>query len=341
MSEGFFSRLPLNRIARCIAAVTRKLAPDGRFYVTWFENPDPRSFEPIDRNGFTTFPDAEPYHYPFQMLASICDAIGARAEKIQPTTAHPRGESLVMITPEPMTRLRPRLQELIDASSSRTVAERECDRCGGGGRRFGNHGRCSIARSPSSKTRSKCAGPLPAFSPPSAGGPSKRFAVSGWRFVVSRWLSRGLQRAVAQAIDACVRAGMRRLGVNVAGLPEHRKRNGRGRAAQRPIARRPPVSPSSSTTSRPGCGCTTERTHRSPTTIRTRSTLSTSTPTTWNGLRASGAGHTFETDIRSDTGSGSSPSFARIGCRPFGSSMRCGCRPSSGARRWPPSRLCR
>lgn len=98
ISEGLFSRLPLNRIARCIAAVTRRLAPDGRFYATWLENPDPRNFDPIDRNGFVTFPDAEPYHYPFQMLASLCDAIGARAEKVQPATAHPRGESLVMIT---------------------------------------------------------------------------------------------------------------------------------------------------------------------------------------------------------------------------------------------------
>jgi ABC-type polysaccharide/polyol phosphate transport system ATPase subunit/SAM-dependent methyltransferase len=98
ISEGLFSRLPLNRIARCIAAVTRRLAPDGRFYATWFENPDPRSFDPIDRGGFTTFPDAEPYHYPFQMLASICDAIGARAERIESTPAHPRGESLMVVT---------------------------------------------------------------------------------------------------------------------------------------------------------------------------------------------------------------------------------------------------
>ena len=99
ISEGFFSRLPLNRIARCIAAVTRHLASDGRFYATWFENPDPRGFDPIDRDGFTTYPDAEPYHYPFAMLASICDAVGARAERLEPHPAHPRGESLMVITP--------------------------------------------------------------------------------------------------------------------------------------------------------------------------------------------------------------------------------------------------
>jgi len=98
VSEGLFSRLPLNRIARCIASVVRRLSPDGRFYVTWFENPDPRSFEPIDRNGVVTFPDAEPYHYPFELLASVCESIGARAERLRPSTAHPRGESLLLIT---------------------------------------------------------------------------------------------------------------------------------------------------------------------------------------------------------------------------------------------------
>ena len=96
LRRGFDLRFPRgssrvcrsNRIARCIAAVTQRLAPDGRFYATWFENPDPRNFDPIDRGGFTTFPDAEPYHYPFEMLASICDAIGARAERVEPAHRH-------------------------------------------------------------------------------------------------------------------------------------------------------------------------------------------------------------------------------------------------------------
>jgi SAM-dependent methyltransferase len=98
VSEGFFSRLPLNRIARCIAAVTRRLAPGGRFYATWLENHDPGMFDPIARDGFTTFPDAEPYHYPFAMIASICEAIGARAERVDASPSHPRGESLMVIT---------------------------------------------------------------------------------------------------------------------------------------------------------------------------------------------------------------------------------------------------
>jgi SAM-dependent methyltransferase len=102
ISEGFLSRLPLNRIARCVAAVIKQLSPGGRFYATWFDNPNPSAFEPIDRGGFLTYPDAEPYHYPFEILAGICDAIGARAERLDDQAAggsHPRGESLMLITP--------------------------------------------------------------------------------------------------------------------------------------------------------------------------------------------------------------------------------------------------
>jgi len=98
VSEGFFARLPLNRIARCVAAVTRHLSQDGRFYATWFENPNAGSFDSIDRGGYATFPDAEPYHYPFAMLASICDTLGARAERVKTASPHPRGESLMVIT---------------------------------------------------------------------------------------------------------------------------------------------------------------------------------------------------------------------------------------------------
>lgn len=102
ISEGFFSRLSLNRIARCVAAVMKRLSPGGRLYATWFDNPDPSAFEPIDRGGFLTYPDAEPYHYPFEVLAGICDAIGAHAERLDDRAAggsHPRGESLMLITP--------------------------------------------------------------------------------------------------------------------------------------------------------------------------------------------------------------------------------------------------
>ncbi len=98
IAHSLFARLPLNQIARVIVEVLRKLEPGGRFYATWFDNPDPGSLEPIERaGGLVTHPDAEPYHYPFGVLASLCEALGARAERLG-DARHPRGESVMVIT---------------------------------------------------------------------------------------------------------------------------------------------------------------------------------------------------------------------------------------------------
>jgi SAM-dependent methyltransferase len=98
ISENLFSRLSLNRIARCIASVVRHLAPDGRFFATWYENPAPDNFDALDRGGFTTHADAEPYHYSYAVLEGLCEAVGARAERVTTNQRHPRGESVMLIT---------------------------------------------------------------------------------------------------------------------------------------------------------------------------------------------------------------------------------------------------
>ena len=83
VADSLFPFRPFNTVARCIASVVRKLGPNGRFYATWFENPDPANFEPIVQSGgITTFPDAEPYHYPFALIANVCDAVGATVERV-------------------------------------------------------------------------------------------------------------------------------------------------------------------------------------------------------------------------------------------------------------------
>ena len=98
VAESLFPFRPFNTVARCIASVVRTLAPGGRFYATWFENPDPGTFEPIRQaGGITTFPDAEHYHYPFGLIANVCDAVGATVERV-PSTGHPGGESVLLIS---------------------------------------------------------------------------------------------------------------------------------------------------------------------------------------------------------------------------------------------------
>ena len=98
ISQSLFARLALNGVARVIVNVTRQLAPDGRFFASWFDNPDPQCFEPIARGGrLTTFPDREPYHYSFDVLANLCLALGVHAERLE-QAGHPRGESVMVIT---------------------------------------------------------------------------------------------------------------------------------------------------------------------------------------------------------------------------------------------------
>ena len=98
IADSVFARRPFNAVARCIATIVRRLEPAGRFYATWFENPDPANFEPIVHpGGITTFPDSEPYHYPFALIANVCEALGATLERV-PCVGHPGGESLLLIS---------------------------------------------------------------------------------------------------------------------------------------------------------------------------------------------------------------------------------------------------
>jgi ABC-type polysaccharide/polyol phosphate transport system ATPase subunit/SAM-dependent methyltransferase len=100
IASGLLRRLSLNGTARCMASVVKKLAPGGRFYVTWADNPDPGSFDPLlQSDGTRTFADREPFHYSFRTLAAVAETLGARAERL-PDTSHPRGEAVMVLTRE-------------------------------------------------------------------------------------------------------------------------------------------------------------------------------------------------------------------------------------------------
>jgi ABC-type polysaccharide/polyol phosphate transport system ATPase subunit len=82
MAGAAFAQLPLNSVARCIASVTRALSPSGRFFATWYENLHPDDFDPIAReSGIQTYSDREPYHYPFSLIETVCESVGAIVER--------------------------------------------------------------------------------------------------------------------------------------------------------------------------------------------------------------------------------------------------------------------
>jgi ABC-type polysaccharide/polyol phosphate transport system ATPase subunit len=98
VADSFFSFRPFNTVARAIACIVRRLKPHGRCYASWFENPDSLNYEPILRaGGITTFSDSEPYHYPFGLIANVCETVGATVERVS-SSGHPWGESLLAIS---------------------------------------------------------------------------------------------------------------------------------------------------------------------------------------------------------------------------------------------------
>ncbi len=98
IASSLFRRLSLNSIARALVSVIRALGPDGRFYATWPDSPDPVGLDPIvQADGSTTYCDHEPFHYSFGVLAAIVEAVGGRAECLDERT-HPRGETIMLIT---------------------------------------------------------------------------------------------------------------------------------------------------------------------------------------------------------------------------------------------------
>ena len=95
VAESMWASVPFNTVARSIASAVRKLQPSGRFYATWFENPDAANFEPIVRaNDVITYPDHEPFHYPLSLVANVCDAVGATVRRV---AAPGRDESVMAI----------------------------------------------------------------------------------------------------------------------------------------------------------------------------------------------------------------------------------------------------
>ena len=98
IAGSLFAYLPYNNVAQCIAGVVRRLKPSGRFYATWFENPDPTDFDPIVYpGGGVTYPDRQPFHYSFEMIERVCTLVGATVERVA-DASHPRGEAVLAIS---------------------------------------------------------------------------------------------------------------------------------------------------------------------------------------------------------------------------------------------------
>jgi SAM-dependent methyltransferase len=99
LAQSLFTHIPLNSIMRCVVNVARVLEPSGRFYATYFENPDKRNVDPVQQVVTESFYDADPYHYDLDTLRSVCHGTGLELEQAG-EWGHPRGQRMLLFRPE-------------------------------------------------------------------------------------------------------------------------------------------------------------------------------------------------------------------------------------------------
>ncbi len=98
IAQSVFTHLPWNSILRCLVEIQAVLAPDGKFYATFFEDTDgshKTSVMEHDPGGIVTHPDNDPYHYEFSVFEDLARRAGLEAEYIGGWN-HPRAQRLMV-----------------------------------------------------------------------------------------------------------------------------------------------------------------------------------------------------------------------------------------------------
>jgi SAM-dependent methyltransferase len=102
LAQSVFTHIPLNSIIMCIMNIEKVLLPGGKFFATFFENPDGKfNLEPIYRKvvdgSFYTFFDRDVFHYDFQIFKFICEETSLEVECIG-EWSHPRAQQMLVFT---------------------------------------------------------------------------------------------------------------------------------------------------------------------------------------------------------------------------------------------------
>ncbi len=98
IAQSVFTHLPWNGIFQCLYQVERALAPQGRFFATFFEAPpgavtaEPRTHTP---GGIVTYLERDPFHYSFDILEDLAHRVGLRAV-YHGGWEHPRGQRMAI-----------------------------------------------------------------------------------------------------------------------------------------------------------------------------------------------------------------------------------------------------
>jgi SAM-dependent methyltransferase len=100
LAISVFTHLYTNHIGRCLVEVKGALAPQGKFFATFFEAPTPLHLEPIAHKigGIVSNFDRDPFHYSFSEMETLARFAGLSVKLIG-DWGHPRDQRMLCFTP--------------------------------------------------------------------------------------------------------------------------------------------------------------------------------------------------------------------------------------------------
>jgi SAM-dependent methyltransferase len=99
LAVSVFTHLYANHIGRCLVEVKNALAPQGKFFATFFAAPTPLHLEPIAHlpGQIVTHFDRDPFHYSFAEMEMLARFAGLSVELIG-DWGHPRDQRMLSFT---------------------------------------------------------------------------------------------------------------------------------------------------------------------------------------------------------------------------------------------------
>ena len=101
-AQSVFTHLPVNSIIRCLINLEQALRPGGRFYATFYENPEgKRNLEPIRQSPqVESYFDRDSYHYDVGTFEWICAGTSLTVEYLGGWN-NPRNQKVLLFTKNP------------------------------------------------------------------------------------------------------------------------------------------------------------------------------------------------------------------------------------------------
>jgi SAM-dependent methyltransferase len=121
LAVSLFSHLPLNHIKLCLYRLSQVMAPQGRFYATFFEAPRRTRYDaPVtQRTGkhSKTYPERDPFCYRRGELEWAARSVGPWQVRYIGDWGHPRGQQMMEFRLRDQSRPAPLLYQLLRRAS--------------------------------------------------------------------------------------------------------------------------------------------------------------------------------------------------------------------------------